>query len=141
EAMPPGGVCRSCPAGTYHLCASLGVVGIPIPGGFAERIRLPARHCFPIPSDIDFPSAALSEPIGVAVHGARISGLSIGQRVVVLGAGTIGLAAVIAARSGGAGEILVTARRPQQRAAALALGADRVFDDADDSGPPQPLPQ
>src|SRR5262249_51052235 len=40
---------------------------------------------------------------------------------------------VIAARAGGAGEILGTARRPQQRAAALALGADRVFDDADES--------
>jgi len=134
EGISSCGVCRSCAAGNYHLCSSLGVVGITIPGGFAERIRLPARHCFQIPSGIDFPTAALSEPIGVAVHGTRISGLSIGQRVVVLGAGTIGLAAVIAARSGGAGEILVTARRPQQRAAALALGADRVFDDADESG-------
>ena len=134
EGISSCGVCRSCAAGNYHLCASLGVVGITIPGGFAERIRLPARHCFPIPSGIDFPTAALSEPIGVAVHGARISGLSIGQRVVVLGAGTIGLAAVIAARAGGAGEILVTARRPQQRAAALALGADRVLDDTDESG-------
>jgi threonine dehydrogenase-like Zn-dependent dehydrogenase len=54
--------------------------------------------------------------------------------VLVLGAGTIGLAAVIAARAGGAGEVLVTARRPQQRAAALALGADRVLDDTDDAG-------
>ena len=134
EGISSCGVCRSCAAGNYHLCASLGVVGITIPGGFAERIRLPARHCFPIPLGIDFPTAALSEPIGVAVHGVRISGLSIGQRVVVLGAGTIGLAAVIAARAGGAGEILVTARRPQQRAAALALGADRVLDDTDESG-------
>jgi L-iditol 2-dehydrogenase len=51
--------------------------------------------------------------------------------VAVLGAGTIGLMAVVAARAGGAGEILVTARRPQQKAAALALGADRVVDAAD----------
>jgi threonine dehydrogenase-like Zn-dependent dehydrogenase len=51
----------------------------------------------------------------------------------VLGAGTIGLMAVMAARAGGAGEILVTARRPQQKTAALALGADRVFDDADEA--------
>ncbi len=133
EGIASCGSCRSCAAGNYHLCPSLGVVGITIPGGFAERVRIPARHCFPIPRDIDFPTAALSEPLAVAVHGARIGGLSLGQRVVVLGAGTIGLAAVIAARAGGAGEILVTARRPQQRAAALALGADRVFDDADES--------
>lgn len=133
EGIASCGSCRSCAAGNYHLCPSIGIVGITIPGGFAERVRLPARHCFPIPHDIDFPTAALSEPLAVAVHGARIGGLSLGQRVVVLGAGTIGLAAVIAARAGGAGEVLVTARRPQQRAAALALGADRVFDDADES--------
>ena len=53
--------------------------------------------------------------------------------MLVLGAGTIGLMAVVAARAGGAGEILVTARRPQQKAAAMALGADRVFDDADEA--------
>jgi 2-desacetyl-2-hydroxyethyl bacteriochlorophyllide A dehydrogenase len=134
EGIASCGACRSCMAGNYHLCPSIGIVGITIPGGFAERIRIPARHCFPIPPDVDFPTAALSEPLAVAVHGVRIAALSVGQRVIVLGAGTIGLAAVIAARAGGAGEILVTARRPQQRAAALALGADRVFDDADESG-------
>jgi threonine dehydrogenase-like Zn-dependent dehydrogenase len=82
--------------------------------------------------DLDMATAALSEPLGVAVHGVRISGLAIGQRVLVLGAGTVGLMAVVAARAGGAGEVLVTARRPQQKAAALALGADRVFDDSDE---------
>jgi 2-desacetyl-2-hydroxyethyl bacteriochlorophyllide A dehydrogenase len=133
EGIASCGACRSCVAGNYHLCPSIGVVGITIPGGFAERVRIPARHCFRIPHDVDFPTAALSEPLAVAVHGVRIAALSVGQRVIVLGAGTIGLAAVIAARAGGAGEILVTARRPQQRAAALALGADRVFDDVDES--------
>jgi L-idonate 5-dehydrogenase len=102
-----------------------------VPGGYAEYVKIPARHCFPI-GDLDVATAALSEPLGVAVHGVRISGLAIGQRVLVLGAGTIGLMAVVAARAGGAGEILVTARRPQQKQAALAFGADRVFDDADE---------
>jgi threonine dehydrogenase-like Zn-dependent dehydrogenase len=68
------------------------------------------------------------------VHGIRLADLRIGQRVAVLGAGTIGLMAVVAARAGGAGEILVTARRPQQKAAALALGADRVVDESDLDG-------
>jgi len=95
---------------------------------------MPARHCFKVPAGIDFATAALTEPLGVAVHGLRISGLEIGQRVAVLGAGTIGLMAVIAARAGGAGEIIVTARRPQQKAAALALGADRVVDEAGPGG-------
>jgi 2-desacetyl-2-hydroxyethyl bacteriochlorophyllide A dehydrogenase len=131
EGIASCGACRYCLAGDYHYCRSLGVVGMTIPGGFAEYLKIPARHCFPV-GEMDFATAALSEPLGVAVHGVRIAGLHVGQRVLVLGAGTIGLMAVVAARAGGAGEVLVTARRPQQKAAALALGADRVIDDADD---------
>jgi threonine dehydrogenase-like Zn-dependent dehydrogenase len=134
EGIASCGTCRWCQAGTYNYCREVGYLGMTIAGGFADFVSLPARHCFPVPAGIDFATAALSEPLGVAVHGVRIAGLSIGQRVLVLGAGTIGLAAIVAARAGGAGEVLVTARRPQQRAAALALGADRVFDDADEDG-------
>jgi 2-desacetyl-2-hydroxyethyl bacteriochlorophyllide A dehydrogenase len=134
EGIASCGSCRYCIAGDYQRCLAIGVVGMTIPGGFAEYIRMPARHCFRVPGGVDFPTAALSEPLGVAVHGVRLAGLQIGQRVVVLGAGTIGLMAVVAARAGGAGEIVVAARRPQQKAAALALGADRVVDDRDASG-------
>src|SRR5262245_11973844 len=133
EGIASCGECRYCQAGIYNCCPAVKVVGITIPGGFADFICLPARHCFPVPAGTDFPTAALSEPLAVAVHGVRIAGLALGQRVLVLGAGTIGLATVVAARAGGAGEVLVTARRPQQQAAARVLGADRVLDAADDA--------
>ena len=133
EGITSCGTCRYCVAGDYHRCPAIGIVGMTIPGGFAEYLTMPARHCFRVADGVDFPTAALSEPLGVAVHGVRIAGLEIGQRVAVLGAGTIGLMAVVAARAGGAGEIIVTARRPQQKRAALALGADRVVDDSDES--------
>lgn len=133
EGMASCGECRACLAGDYHVCPRVGFLGMTVPGGLADYLVLPARHAFPIPARIDFPTAALSEPLAVAVHGVRIAGLAIGQRVAVLGAGTIGLMAIVAARAGGAGEIVATARRPQQKAAALALGADRVVhpDDLD----------
>ena len=131
EGIASCGECRYCVSGEYQRCPAIRIVGITIPGGFAEYVRMPARHCFRVPAGVDFPTAALSEPLGVAVHGVRLAGLEIGQRVAVLGAGTIGLMAIVAARAGGAGEIVVTARRPQQKAAALALGADRVVDDGD----------
>src|SRR5881628_1073475 len=134
EGIASCGSCRYCLAGDYQRCPAVGVVGMTLPGGFAEYVSAPARHCFRVPAGVDFATAALSEPLGVAVHGVRLSGLEIGQRVAVLGAGTIGLAAVVAARAGGAGEIVVVARRPQQKAAALALGADRVIDDGDPGG-------
>ncbi len=131
EGIASCGECRNCVTGNYHFCQRIGIVGMTIPGGYAEYLKIPARHCFAV-GNMDFATAALSEPLGVAVHGVRISGLEIGQRVLVLGAGTIGLMAIVAARAGGAGEILATARRPQQKKAALALGADRVFDDTDE---------
>lgn len=131
EGIESCGTCRYCAAGTYHLCPAVGIVGMTVPGGYAEYLRIPARHCFPVPKDVPFDVAALSEPLAVSVHGVRTSGLAIGQRVLVLGAGTIGLMAVLAARAGGAGEVLVTARRPQQKAAAAALGADHVLDERD----------
>lgn len=132
EGIASCGECRYCRAGTYHYCPRIGIVGMTIPGGYAEYLKIPARHCFAV-GDMEITTAALAEPLGVAVHGVRISGLAIGQRVLVLGAGTIGLMAVVAARAGGASEVLVTARRPQQKHAALALGADRVLDDADEA--------
>jgi 2-desacetyl-2-hydroxyethyl bacteriochlorophyllide A dehydrogenase len=132
EGLASCGACRYCLAGDYHYCTSLRMQGINMPGGFADFLAMPARHCFAVGA-MDLATAALGEPLGVAVHAVRISGLRIGQRALVLGAGTIGLMAVVAARAGGAGEILVTARRPQQKAAALALGADRVFEDSDEA--------
>jgi len=134
EGIAACGNCRYCLAGDYQRCPAVGVVGMTIPGGFAEYIKMPARHCFAVPAGVDLATAALSEPLGVAVHAVRRAGLAIGERVLVLGAGTIGLMAVIAARAGGAGEILVVARRPQQREAALALGADRVVGEDAASG-------
>ena len=134
EGIASCGRCRYCATGEYQRCPRVRVVGITIPGGFAEYVKMPARHCFRVPAGVDFATAALSEPLGVAVHGVRLAGLEIGQRVAILGAGTIGLMAVVAARAGGAGEVIVVARRPQQKAAALALGADRVVDDNDPNG-------
>ncbi|HYV56278.1 MAG TPA: alcohol dehydrogenase catalytic domain-containing protein [Candidatus Nitrosopolaris sp.] len=134
EGIASCGRCRYCSTGEYQRCPRVLVVGMTIPGGFAEYVKMPARHCFRVPAGVDFATAALSEPLGVAVHGVRLAGLEIGQQVAVLGAGTIGLMAVVAARAGGAGEVIVVARRPQQKAAALALGADRVVDDGDPNG-------
>src|SRR5881628_453697 len=106
EGIASCGSCRYCLAGDYQRCPAVGVVGMTIPGGFADYIKMPARHCFRVPAGVDFATAALAEPLGVAVHAVRLAGLAIGERVLVLGAGTIGLMAVVAARAGGAGEVL-----------------------------------
>src|SRR5438046_10478383 len=122
EGIGSCGACRYCLAGDYQRCLAIGFVGLTIPGGFAQYVSAPARHCFRVPAGVDFATAALSEPLGVAVHGVRLSGLEIGQRVAVLGAGTIGPAAVSAARAGCAGAAAGGARRPPPESAGLAPG-------------------
>src|SRR5262249_50601279 len=148
EGIASCGRCRYCATGEDQRCPRLRVVGITIRGGFAGYVKMPAAHCFRVPAGVDFATAALSEPLGVAVHGVRLAGLEIGQRVAILGAGTIGLMAVVAARAGGAGEGIVVARRPPQKTAAPALrAAPRARDNdptrdrgAIDAPPPPPPP-
>lgn len=127
EPMATCGRCRWCRAGTPQLCRRLRVAGMHRPGGFAERIALPAAMLHPLPAELDWPIAALSEPMAVAVHAARLAAIGAGQRVLILGAGAIGLLCVVAARAAGAAEVWITARHPHQAAAAQRLGATRVF--------------
>jgi 2-desacetyl-2-hydroxyethyl bacteriochlorophyllide A dehydrogenase len=127
EPMATCGACRWCRAGTPQLCRGLRIAGMHRPGGFAELVALPAAMLHPLPADLDWAVAALSEPMAVAVHATRLAGIGAGQRVLVLGAGAIGLLAVVAARAAGAADVWVTARHPHQQSAARRLGATRVF--------------
>jgi L-iditol 2-dehydrogenase len=119
--------CGFCRTGNYQLCPQLRLLGTMADGGFADFVRVPAYCLFRVPAGLDPAVAALAEPLAVNVHGLRLAGLAPGDRVLVLGAGTIGLLAVAAARAGGAGEIWISARYPHQAEMARQLGAQRVF--------------
>ncbi|MFN2375822.1 MAG: zinc-binding dehydrogenase [Candidatus Binatia bacterium] len=124
------GSCRHCRGGNYHLCGRLSLCGVSAPGGMASAIVVPAYTLFLLPSSLDFDLGALAEPTAVAIHAARLGGVGHGSRVLVLGAGTIGLVAAAAARHLGAAHVAITARHPQQRKLAEALGVDVVLDPA-----------
>jgi L-iditol 2-dehydrogenase len=119
--------CNFCLSGNYQLCPELRVLGNMVHGGFADYVRVPASAVFPLPAKLDMAVAALTEPLAVAVHGLRLAPVCAGDRVAVLGAGTIGLMSVAAARASGASEVWVTARYAHQAEAARRLGATRVF--------------
>jgi threonine dehydrogenase-like Zn-dependent dehydrogenase len=114
--------------GKYQLCPQRKFMGTMIPGAFAEYVHVPSYIVHPLPDAVDFEVGALVEPLAVAVHGLRQVGLSFGERVVVLGSGTIGLMALVAARAMGASDVFVTARYPHQAETALALGAARAVE-------------
>lgn len=120
------GSCTWCRSGQYQHCGSRSVLGMMAPGGFAEYIRVPATSLYKVPDSVPFDVAALVEPLAVAVHGLRLARLEGGERVAVLGAGTIGLMSTLVARALGAGDIAVTARYEHQQAAVRTLGARAV---------------
>jgi threonine dehydrogenase-like Zn-dependent dehydrogenase len=131
EPLHTCGVCDECRAGQPVRCGELQIHGIHRAGGLAEFVSVQAVRAFRGPSDLDPSVAALTEPMAVVVHGLRRGGLSAGQRVLVLGAGTVGLLAALAARELGAGDVIVSARHPHQAELASALGAARVLREAE----------
>ncbi len=127
EPLQSCGGCRSCRVGREATCDALEVFGIHRPGGMAELLCVPAKRLFRLPAGLAPGVAALAEPMAVVVHGVRRGRLQPGQRVLVLGAGTIGLLSVLAARALGAGEVWLTARHPHQAEVGRSLGASRVL--------------
>jgi 2-desacetyl-2-hydroxyethyl bacteriochlorophyllide A dehydrogenase len=120
--------CVQCRSGQYQLCTSRKANGINAPGGLREYMVLPSYALYPLPDAVDFELGALVEPLAVNVHGLRLVDVRFGDRVAVLGAGTIGLLAIAAARAMGATEVAVSARHPHQKEMAESLGASAVFD-------------
>jgi threonine dehydrogenase-like Zn-dependent dehydrogenase len=118
--------CDRCQAGDQHLCRTLldRTHGVSIDGGLADEVLVDARAVVALPAGVRLGDAGLVEPLAVAVHGVNVAGLVAGQRVLIVGGGSIGLCAVAAARHRGATADLV-ARHPRQIAAGEQLGAGR----------------
>src|SRR5665647_692896 len=130
------GHCVNCRAGRTNACQELQWIGCDpsntLPGAMADEFLAPAGNLFPVPDDVTDEQAVLVECLATPVHAARIAGDLTGQRVAVLGAGTIGLFAVIAARRAGAGRIVVTDLDPGKRERALRNSADVALDPTED---------
>lgn len=126
------GTCSPCLAGHPLSCRSKSTLPV---WGFADAIVVPARGVVALPAEVDLELACLAEPLASAIHGIRHSwtastgGRIDGMRVAVIGAGTMGLMASLAARRLGAAEVTVVARHEHQARAAAMLGVDHVLDD------------
>ncbi len=98
----------------------------PTDGGLQERIRVPARICFPVPDALSGDAAALLEPLGVALHSVDLAHLDLGDAVAVLGCGPIGLLIQRLARLSGARQVLGFDRFPWRVAKAREWGASEA---------------
>jgi 2-desacetyl-2-hydroxyethyl bacteriochlorophyllide A dehydrogenase len=126
------GACKYCLDGRYNLCATMVFFGCTAPtGGLADLFVIPADRVVTVPAELSDPLAALIEPLATPVHAVRLAGPDLtGRTVAILGAGTIGLLTLIAARHAGAARIAVSDVLPAKRALAERLGADSVHDPA-----------
>ncbi len=126
--------CAYCRAGQYQLCPQRVLLGTFAPGGLSQFVSVPAYALYPLPDALDFGLGALVEPLAVAVHGLHIVDLRMGERVLVLGSGAIGLLSILAARHAGASEVIATYRHEHQGQAALAAGAGRAVPASETGG-------
>lgn len=95
-------------------------------GGMSEYLVVEAHMIRPLPAGLSVEDAALAEPLGVALHGVTRAGDLTGRRVLVSGAGPIGLLALVAAKARGAAHVTVSDVLAAPLARATALGADAV---------------
>jgi len=118
--------CYQCRTGRHEVCRNLRILGVQVPGSFAEYVVIPETNAWP--SDGLSPEvAALQEPMGNAVHALFVEEVA-GQTVAVLGCGPIGLMAVGIARLAGAARVFATDVNPDRLALARRLGADEAID-------------
>lgn len=120
------GTCHWCRRGEVTRCPELGGLGLHGDGGLAELCNAPARMCLPVPDTVADDEAPLAETLAVAVRALHRAGLRPGERVVVVGAGPVGLMAVQAARAFGAGSVAVIEPLTSRRDLGCRLGADRA---------------
>jgi threonine dehydrogenase-like Zn-dependent dehydrogenase len=124
EPLAACGVCDACRAGHEQRCRELmaRIYGLVLDGGMADEIHVVPRCLVVLPDTVDLTNASLVEPLAIAVHGFNRAGVGPGERVLVVGGGSIGLSALAVARHRGIFADLA-ARHAHQLAAGEALGA------------------
>ncbi|QIQ22289.1 zinc-dependent dehydrogenase [Zophobihabitans entericus] len=125
--------CVYCLSGKENVCKNRQAIGYEFDGAFAEYLRIPAialktGNVFKVPQGISFEAAALAEPLACCINGQKNVGIELGDTVVILGAGPIGLMHIMLARLSGAKTIIVSELNEKRRLAALDCGADLVVD-------------
>jgi threonine dehydrogenase-like Zn-dependent dehydrogenase len=125
------GECEWCRAGRTNLCARYETIGLHRDGGLADYVSAPARICLPVPDSVSDDAAATAQPLAVALHAVRRSGVEAGQACAVIGVGGIGAFIIAAAAARGATPLLALDIDERRLLTARRLGADTAIDVGD----------
>ena len=135
EPGVPCGRCRECRAGRYNLCRDVRFFATPpIDGAFANYVTIHEDFAFALPDSVSDEAGALMEPLSVGIWACRKASVSPGDRVLVTGAGPIGLLAQQCALAFGATEVTITDVSDARLALARRTGATRALRAGEDVG-------
>jgi L-iditol 2-dehydrogenase len=130
-ALEPGvtcGQCEFCKTGRYNLCPDVKFLATPpYHGCLMNYIAFPENMAFKLPDSISTKEGALVEPLAVGMHAANMGDVKLGDSVVILGSGCIGLVTLLACKAHGATDITVVDVIPKRLEYAKKLGATRVI--------------
>ena len=130
-ALEPGigcGKCEQCKEGKYNLCKDVIFFATPpVQGALKDYVVHPEDMCFKLPDNVSTKEGALVEPLSVGLHACRQGGVTLGNSVVILGAGCIGLCTLLSAKAFGAAEIIVVDLVEKRLEFAKKMGATHVI--------------
>uniref|UniRef100_A0A8D8R9R5 Sorbitol dehydrogenase n=1 Tax=Cacopsylla melanoneura TaxID=428564 RepID=A0A8D8R9R5_9HEMI len=127
-AIEPGVPCRechNCKIGRYNLCHDIYFCATPPDDGNLSRFyRHAADFCHKLPDHVSLEEGALLEPLSVGVHACRRGGITLGSKVLITGAGPIGLVTLLTAKALGAFKVIITDIQQHKLETAVEMGAD-----------------
>ncbi len=133
------GHCVFCHTGHGNLCSNWNALGDTVSGAFAEYVAVPFANAYLLPEHISFREAALIEPVSCAVHGIHRLEPRMGDTMLIVGAGTMGLLLLQLALRGGASRVAMMDLNEQRLATASKLGANRTATSIDELLAVEPL--
>jgi alcohol dehydrogenase len=134
------GGCEYCVTGRDNLCLQRTMIGMTRPGGFAERLSVPVASVIDIPAAMDARTAALTEPAATGMHALNLAMRALARplpeaRVLVIGAGAVGLLTALLARAYGCRDVRVAETNALRRESASRSAELQVYDPATGRGP------
>ncbi len=118
------GKCYFCANGKKHLCENMVGLGTAADGGFAEYVTVSEELVFPVAEGVSYEAAAMTEPLSCCLHGMDLTHVELGDTVMIIGAGNIGMIMLQLAKNAGAATIIAVEPNDKRRAKAMEFGAD-----------------
>lgn len=138
DPVLPCGGCHYCLSGMENVCQNRVAIGYEYDGCFAEFVRIPADfitrgNIQKLPESMPFTSGALAEPLSCVINGQRKLDITVGDTVVIMGAGPIGIMHMMVAKASGASTVIVSEPNAMRRNTVADFGADVTVDPLNES--------